>query len=384
MMGRKRIGDVPGANMVFSQQIDQQLDGFLRQHCPKPDLIRTALSRDPLCGVTELMADEIICRRGGRVQECWLILSGQVEVRSDEQNVTFRGAGEMVGEQGLLHFLSGKNAARTAEIKARGPVRLFRIDAAFQEGLDGAERVAWILTLASVVNEKLEQATQGRSELRSSATEQELLLRRFTDGDALGLVKIAASGQTPTIQRRRAIVYFGDIANFSVWSADKDPTEVAKHLRALAKIQIDGIREAGGQVDKLMGDGAMGYWFIDTPERERLEPPAVVKCVTSIASHTSRYFDDHRLDLGMRIGLHAGDVSFGDFGADNRIAVTVLGATVNTAARYEQAKSPDLGRIRLSPVVRDLSVRAGVDPATFRGPSKVQVKHGVDLDVFCI
>lgn len=370
--------------MVFSSEIDQQLDGFLRQHCPKPDLIRTALSRDPLCGVAELMADEIICRRGGRVQECWLILSGQVEVRSDEQSVTFRGAGEMVGEQGLLHFLSGKNAARTAEIKARGLVRLLRIDAAFQEGLDGAERVAWILTLASVVNEKLEQATQGRSELRSSATEHELLLRRFTDGDALGLVKIAASGQTSTIQRRRAIVYFGDIANFSVWSADKDPAEVAKHLRALAKIQIDSIREAGGQVDKLMGDGAMGYWFIDTPERERLEPPAVIKCATSIAEYTNRYFEDHRLDLGIRIGLHAGDVSFGDFGADNRIAVTVLGATVNTAARYEQAKSPELGRIRLSPVLHELSVRAGVDPATFRGPSKVQVKHGVNLDVFCI
>ncbi|MDE5446137.1 cyclic nucleotide-binding domain-containing protein [Bradyrhizobium sp. CSA207] len=370
--------------MVFSPEIDQQLDRFLQQHCPEPDVIRAALSRDPLCGVAELVADEIICRHGGRVQECWLILSGQVEVRSDEQNVTFRHAGEMVGEQGLLHFLSKKNAARTAEIKARGPVKLLRIDAAFQESLDGPERIAWILTLASVVNEKLEQATQGRSKLRSSATDQELLLRRFTDGDALGLVKIAASGQTSAIQRRRAIVYFADIANFSVWSAEKDPIEVAKHLRALATIQIDSIRKAGGQVDKLMGDGAMGYWFIDTPEREQLEPPAVVKCAMSIVEQTSRYFQDHHLDLGIRIGLHAGDVSFGDFGADNRIAVTVLGATVNTAARYEQAKSPELGHIRLSPVLRELIVRAGVDPSTFRGPSKVEVKHGVEFDVFCI
>jgi class 3 adenylate cyclase len=378
------VNEPPRANMGFTPEIEQQLDGFLRQHCPEPALIRSALSRLPLCGVSDHIPDGIICRRGDRVEGCWLILNGQLEIRSDEQNVTFRGAGEMVGEQGLLHFLSGKSAARTADITARGPVRLLHVDAAFQHCLDDREKIAWVLTLAGVVNMKLEQATKGRSELRSSAAEHELLLRRFADGDALGIVKIAASGLMRPAQRRRAIVYFGDIANFSVWSADKDPAEVARHLRELATIQIDAIREAGGQVDKLMGDGAMAYWFTDTAERERLAPPAVIECAKSIAEKISRYFDDHRLDLGIRIGLHAGDVSFGDFGADDRIAVTVLGATVNTAARYEQAKSPDLGRIRISPALRDLAVRAGVDPAAFRGPSKVQVKHGVELDVFSV
>lgn len=370
--------------MGFTLEIEQQLDEFLQQHCPEPKLIRDALLRLPICFVSSHLADEVVCRSGDRVDGCWLILNGQLEIRSDEQNVTFRGVGEMVGEQGLLHFFSGKCAARTADIKARGPARLLRIDAAFQEHLDDRERVAWVLTLAGVANMKLEQATKGRSELRSVAAEHELLLRRFADGDALGIVKIAASGQTRPAQRRRAIVYFGDIANFSVWSAHKDPDEVARHLRELATIQIDAIRDAGGQVDKLMGDGAMAYWFIDTAERERLQPPAVIECAKSIAEKTSSYFDAHRLDLGIRIGLHAGDVSFGDFGADNRIAVTVLGATVNTAARYEQAKSPDLGRIRISPALRDLLVRAGVDPAAFRGPSKVQVKHGVEFDVFSI
>ncbi len=348
-------------------------------------MIRSALTRDPLCGVSDHVADEVICRRGDSVEGCWLILSGQLEIRSDEQNVTFRGAGEMVGEQGLLHILSGKTAARTADIKASGPVRLLHVDAAFQDRLvDGPEKTAWILTLAGVVNMKLEQATKGRSQLRSSAGEHEMLLRRFADEDALGIVKMATSGQTRPAQRRRAIVYFGDIANLSLWSVDKDPTEVARHLRELATIQIDAVRKERGQVDKLIGEGAMAYWFIDTAERERREPPAVIKCAKSITEKASRYFDEHRLPLGIRIGLHAGDVSFGDFGADNRIAVTVLGATVNTAARYEQAKSPDLGSIRISPTLRDLLVRTGIDPATFRGPSKVIDKNSVEFDVYSI
>jgi hypothetical protein len=54
------------------------------------------------------------------------------------------------------------------------------------------------------------------------------------------------------------------------------------------------------------------------------------------------------------------------------------------AARYEQAKSPELGEIRISPTLRDLMVGSGADPDTFRGPTKVEVKHGVELDVYSI
>lgn len=342
------------------------------------------MARTALCGVVGCMPDEIVCRRGQRVDGCWLVLSGQLEIRSDDQNVTFRGAGEMVGEQGLLHFLAGRDGIRTADIKALGTVRLFRIDAAFQQCLTHREKLVWALTLSDVVNLKLAQATKGRSELRSSAAEHEALLRRFSDGDALGIVRMMACGKIAQVQGRRAIVYFSDIANFSVWAVDKAPEIVAFHVRELAAIQINMIRNARGQIDKLMGDGVMAYWFIDTLERERLEPQAVMNCAKLIAQESGRYFREHQLELGIRIGLHAGDVSFGDFGAENRIAVTLLGAAVNTAARYEQAKSPELGEIRMSPTLRDLIVQSGVNPDTFRGPTKVEVKHGVEIDVYSI
>jgi class 3 adenylate cyclase len=370
--------------MGCAQDIDLQLDRFLKEHCPDPALIRSAFTRTQLWTVTDYLPDELICRRGDRVGGCWLILAGRVEIRSDEQNVTFREAGELIGEQGLLHFFSGKDGGRTADIRANGAVRLLCIDAAFQENLQDSEKAAWMQTLAIVVNNKLEQATNARSNLRSSAAEHELLLRRFSDGDALGLVKISASGETPPVQSRRAIVFFSDLANFSTWAADKQPVQVARHLRELAKIQIDAIRKSGGQIDKLMGDGAMAYWFIDTVDRERTEPMSVMKCAMQIVQESNDYFSAQGLGLAMRIGLHSGDVSFGDFGADNRIAVTVLGATVNLAARYEQAKSAELGDIRISPELRALMIRSGASPDTFRGPTKVEVKHGVELDVYSI
>jgi class 3 adenylate cyclase len=370
--------------MGLPTEVDEKLDAFLAAFCPDPSVIRIALLRTGLCTVRNYNSAETICERGDRVQCCWLIIDGQVEIRADDQVIAFRGPGEIFGEQGLVHVLSGKDGTRTADVTAIGPVRLLCIDASFQERLEDKEKVVWTLTLARVLNDKLEQATNKRSELRSLTVQQELLLRRFSEGDALGLVKMATRGEPPMIQTRRAIVLFSDIAGFSVWSACRTASDVAGHLRELAAIQINAVREAGGQIDKLMGDGIMAYWFVDSVDREKHEPAAALACVMKIASECRAYFEKHDLLLDLRIGLHVGDVSFGDFGAENRIAVTLLGATVNTAARYEQAKSSELGKIRISPTLRDLMIRSGANLDTFRGPTKVEVKYGVEIDVYSI
>jgi class 3 adenylate cyclase len=79
--------------------------------------------------------------------------------------------------------------------------------------------------------------------------------------------------------------------------------------------------------------------------------------------------------------LHCGAVIFGDFGAKNRIAVTVLGETVNTAARYEQAKSSELGRIRISPALKEKLPKPG--NLTFGEPNMVTVKES-EIVIFSI
>jgi class 3 adenylate cyclase len=104
------------------------------------------------------------------------------------------------------------------------------------------------------------------------------LLRRFADGDALGIVKLAADNRESPIQERTAIVFFSDIANFSSWAAGRPPHEVATTARQLTAIQIDIIRAAGGTIDKVIGDGVMAYWFVDTREREALVPAEVLGC----------------------------------------------------------------------------------------------------------
>ena len=141
-------------------------------------MIRCALERTNLLTELDFLPGDRICKRGDRVQGCWVVIDGQVEVRADDQIVAFRGPGELFGEQ-LVHVLCGKDGIRTADVSAIGPVKLLCIDASFQERLEDQEKVVWTLTLASVINHKLAQATDMRSELRSLAAQQEFFSAGF-------------------------------------------------------------------------------------------------------------------------------------------------------------------------------------------------------------
>ena len=263
---------------MSTEGVEDQFAEFLNRHCRDPAVIQNAIARTNLWTVHDKRHLEQICAKGERATACWLILDGMVEIQSDHRNVTFRKAGELVGEQAFLHTLNGRDGVRTADVIACGAVRLACIDAAFQERLSDDEKALWTLTLADVVNQKLEEATSGRSSLRKTIDETEALLLRFADGDALGIVKLAADNRESLIQYRTAIVFFSDIANFSSWSTGRAPYEVAAVARRLATIQIDLIRASGGAIDKIIGDGIMAYWFVDTRERESWVPKSVLEC----------------------------------------------------------------------------------------------------------
>lgn len=138
--------------MPFPADVEDKLDVFLQQFCPDPVAIRSALERTHLGTVHDVLPGEWICRRGARVQGCWLVISGQVEVGADDQIVVFRVPGELFGEQGLLHVLSGKAGTRTADVRAVGPVKLLCIDASFQERLQDHSRSPFAVLKACTRN----------------------------------------------------------------------------------------------------------------------------------------------------------------------------------------------------------------------------------------
>lgn len=357
---------------------------FLAKHCPNPPLLEAAIDRH-MWGVRDLAPGDHLCQSGDRAEACWLILSGQVEIQDAGTTVTFRSAGDMVGEQAFITTLLGKEPGlRTADMIARGGLKVVCFDASLQERFTAEERAVWALTLASVANMKLEEATHQRAELRHSLTDRNALLNRFAEGDALSIVLKAVEDGTAPVVTREVIIWFSDIANFSTWAARQAPDRVADLARKLTDCQMGYIRAAEGHIDKLLGDGVMAVWFIDTIDRRSRLPLMAVECARTVNAKIQELLRAEGLSevLGIRIGLHSGTACFGDFGAKERIAVTVLGHDVNLASRYEQAKHGDLTPIRVSPALRKL-VEAGPPPNgwSFGLAVAVTVKHGVEIEV---
>lgn len=369
--------------MKPSQAIRQD---FFNRYCPDAPLIEAAIDRLGLWDIREFEPSEYVCRTGDHAEACWIIVGGQAEIMHDGMSIAFRRAGEMIGEQAFLTTLLGKEwGRRTADIVARGTLQLVCFDASLQEKLEPKEHAAWSLTLAAVVNEKLEQATRQRANFRVAIAERDALLARFAEGDALGIVRKAMDNESAAVVSREVIVWFSDIANFSTWAATKPPEEAARLVRALAGCQIDRIREAGGHIDKLMGDGLMAVWFIDSAERQSRLPAMAVQCARRVVAEINALLRAQELDqeLNVRIGLHCGHACFGDFGAQQRIAVTVLGHDVNLASRYEQAKADGLDAVRVSYSLKDLIERSPSGHEwVFDGPVNVEVKHGLQIQIF--
>ena len=116
---------------------------------------------------------------------------------------------------------------------------------------------------------------------------------------------------------------------------------------ALNEVQgalADAVRTHGGMVDKFMGDGMLAVF--GAPEKREDHADCAVAAAESMLVAVRRIAPDVRLG----IGVHTGEVVIGCLGSGPRMEFTVLGDTVNTAARMESHGVP--GRIQVTTRVR--------------------------------
>jgi len=80
--------------------------------------------------------------------------------------------------------------------------------------------------------------------------------------------------------------------------------------RRLAEVQIELVRSARGQVDKLTGDGLMAIWFIDAEEREVTLPRMAIECAKAVVARIQEVLRAEQLDgqMDVRIGMRPGRV----------------------------------------------------------------------------
>ena len=136
-------------------------------------------------------------------------------------------------------------------------------------------------------------------------------------------------------ERRVVTVLFGDLTDFTAWSEDLDPERVGRLTDRVLAACAQAVTAFGGHVDKLTGDGIMAVF--GAPVAHEDDPERAVRSALAMQRAVKRVIEDELgggRRLGLRVGVNSGEVVAGVQAA---LSYTVIGDTVNTAARLSDA-----------------------------------------------
>jgi adenylate cyclase len=157
------------------------------------------------------------------------------------------------------------------------------------------------------------------------------------------------SGHRLIATRLYATVMFVDLVNFTSLTEEMTPSDLLQIINFYLTLVNDKVTKHGGIVDKFIGDGVMAVFGVPVAregEDARSEDATnAVRCALAI-SRALETLDPERMlswwpRLQIRIGISSGEVTAGTVGSEGRLNYTILGDTVNIAARlqaYEDSK----------------------------------------------
>ena len=134
-----------------------------------------------------------------------------------------------------------------------------------------------------------------------------------------------------TGERIDVTVMFVDIRDFTPFAESHTAEDAVSHLNALFEIVVPAVLDAGGHVNKYLGDGALAVF--GAPNTLDGHADAAVTSAVRISRLVAEHFKG---DLRIGIGINTGKVIAGTIGGAGKLEFTLIGDTVNVAARIEQ------------------------------------------------
>lgn len=151
------------------------------------------------------------------------------------------------------------------------------------------------------------------------------------------LIAIKSSGSSINAEEREVTILFTDIAGYTTISDGMVPAELATLLNEYFEILVSIILEHHGTIDKFIGDAIMVFW--NAPDIQARHPDLSIKCALEIQKKILEFNQQRAQNklppLKTRIGIHTGTVLAGEIGSSQRMNYTIVGDSVNTAARLE-------------------------------------------------
>ena len=133
---------------------------------------------------------------------------------------------------------------------------------------------------------------------------------------------------------------FSDIRGFTPISEkyQKDPQGLTKLVNRFLDNQTKVILKHGGTIDKYMGDCIMAFWGapLDEPEHKEKALAAAIEMRTAL-EELNEDLKVQGISIQTGTGINTGLCVVGNFGSSERFDYSVIGDSVNLAARLESA-----------------------------------------------
>jgi len=135
-------------------------------------------------------------------------------------------------------------------------------------------------------------------------------------------------------ERINAVLWFSDLRGSTKISEGIGPGEIIPFLNDYAEASIDAIHEAGGDVLKLIGDGILAMFTgDDMAVARRTALRAEHRFRLNIDTLNARRSKEGRPTTTAYVGLHVGEVFYGNIGSEDRLDFTLGGPAVNEVSR---------------------------------------------------
>ncbi|PJG55557.1 adenylate/guanylate cyclase domain-containing protein [Bradyrhizobium forestalis] len=172
------------------------------------------------------------------------------------------------------------------------------------------------------------------SEIRVKNRLARTLLETYVGTHAGELILAGATrrGSGTTV---RAAIMICDLRDFTKISDNWPRDDVIDLLNDYFDAMSEPIVRHGGEILKFIGDGLLAIFPLHEPNACANLLHAVAEARKAMAALNERNSATGRAPLNYGIGVHVGDVMYGNIGSSSRLDFTVIGPAVNMASRLE-------------------------------------------------
>ncbi|MDP4025143.1 adenylate/guanylate cyclase domain-containing protein [Methylobacterium sp. NEAU 140] len=186
-------------------------------------------------------------------------------------------------------------------------------------------------------------------------------------------------------ERKKLTIFFSDIKDFTATTERLQPEELTALLNEYLTEMTAIAHRHGGTVDKYIGDAILVFFGDPETKGVREDAAACVRMAVAMQRRLAELNARWRRagierPFQARMGINTGYCNVGNFGSDERLDYTIIGAEANLAARLQSSATP--GGIMMSyetyALVGDIVQASPQDPIRMKGISREVVPYAVE------